>query len=37
MRQAPNVDPNSVVMVRSHGKLPYVAPLVLQNTTIQNS
>ena len=30
-------DPNSIVMVRSHGKLPYVAPLVLQNTNIQNS
>ena len=30
-------DPNSIVMVRSHGKLPYVAPLVLQNTNIQKS
>ena len=30
-------DPNSIVMVRSHGKLPYIAPLVLQNTNIQNS
>ena len=24
-------------MVRSHRKLPYIAPLVLQNTTIGNS
>ena len=31
------LDPNSIVMVRSHGKLPYIAPLVLQNTNIQNS
>ncbi|MBQ7689839.1 MAG: hypothetical protein IJT30_01405 [Muribaculaceae bacterium] len=32
-----SVDPNSVVMVRRHDKLPYIAPLVLQNTTIENS
>ncbi len=31
------VDPNSSIMVRSHSKLPYIAPLVLQNTTISNS
>ena len=24
-------------MVRRHDKLPYIAPLVLQNTTIENS
>lgn len=30
-------DPNSSIMVRSHHKLPYIAPLVLQNTTISNS
>ena len=33
----PYVDPNSIIMVRSHKKLPYIAPLVLQNTTIGNS
>ena len=31
------VDPNSTIMVRSHRKLPYIAPLVLQNTTIGKS
>ena len=32
-----NVNPNSCIMVYKHNKLPYIAPLVLQNTTIGNS
>ncbi|MBQ7691587.1 MAG: hypothetical protein IJT30_10430 [Muribaculaceae bacterium] len=32
-----NLNPNSIVMVYRHDKLPYIAPLVLQNTTIGNS
>ena len=30
-------DPNSLVMVRARGKLPYISPLVLQNTSINRS
>lgn len=32
-----NIDPNSTIMAYRHNKLPYIAPLVLQNTTINKS
>ena len=32
-----DVDPNSTVMVYSHNYIPYIAPLVLQNTDIDQS
>ena len=32
-----DVDPNSTIMVYGHNHIPYIAPLVLQNTTLDNS
>lgn len=32
-----DVDPNSTIMVYGHNRIPYIAPLVLQNTTLDNS
>ena len=32
-----NVSPNSCVMLYNHERIPYIAPLVLQNTDLENS
>ena len=32
-----NVDPNSTIMLYKHNYIPYIAPLLLQNTDLENS
>ena len=32
-----DVNPNSTIMVYGHNRIPYIAPLILQNTTLDNS
>ena len=32
-----DVNPNSTIMLYGHNRIPYIAPLVLQNTTLDNS
>lgn len=32
-----NVSPNSTIMLYKHNVIPYIAPLVLQNTLLENS
>ncbi|MBR7011267.1 MAG: hypothetical protein IKI10_00035 [Muribaculaceae bacterium] len=32
-----NVSPNSTIMLYKHNAIPYIAPLVLQNTSLENS
>lgn len=32
-----NTNPNSIIMIRRHDKLPYISQLILQNTTIAKS
>ena len=32
-----DVNPNSTIMVYDHNRIPYIAPLILQNTTLDNS